>query len=115
MGEIELTGAGAAAALDRALVGRPSAIGVGRARYSMLCDEEGGILDDLVVYRLSEERFLIVANASNVHTFFAKLRERTCGFDTDLRDTDFRWRWLATAVGLLIGAGRQKQQQCQEP
>jgi aminomethyltransferase len=95
MGEIELTGAGAAAALDHALVGRPSAIGVGRAHYSMLCDEEGGILDDLVVYRLSEERFLIVANASNVHTVFAELRERACGFDTDLRDTSDAWALIA--------------------
>ena len=82
MGEIELTGPGAGAALDYALVGRPSKIGVGRARYSMLCDESGGILDDLVVYRLAEERFLVVANASNVGTVFDALRERVIGFDT---------------------------------
>jgi aminomethyltransferase len=95
MGEIELTGPGAAAALDRALVGRPSKIGEGRARYSMLCDEAGGILDDLVVYRLARERFLVVANASNVSVVFDALRERTAGFDTTLRDASADWALIA--------------------
>ena len=95
MGEIELTGPGAAAALDHALVGRPSAIGVGRARYSMLCDENGGILDDVVLYRLAQERFLVVANASNVDTVFAELQNRLLGFDTELRNTSEAWALIA--------------------
>ncbi|MEP6816158.1 MAG: glycine cleavage system aminomethyltransferase GcvT [Marmoricola sp.] len=95
MGEIELTGPGAGAALDHALVGRPSAIGVGRARYSMLCDASGGILDDLVVYRLAEERFLVVANASNVDTVYDELGDRIPGFETELRNTSDEWALLA--------------------
>src|SRR5690606_40057475 len=46
MGEIHLTGPGAAAALDYALVGHLSALSVGRARYTMLCSQDGGVLDD---------------------------------------------------------------------
>ncbi len=63
MGEIEVAGPQAAAALDHALVGNLSAVAPGRARYTMICQEDGAVLDDLVVYRLADERFLVVANA----------------------------------------------------
>lgn len=95
MGEIELTGPGAGAALDFALVGCPSRIGVGRARYSMVCDEAGGIIDDLVVYRLAEEHFLVVANASNVRAVHAELSRRVHNFDTELRNTSDHWALIA--------------------
>jgi len=95
MGEIELTGPGAAAALDHALVGRASAIGVGRARYSMICAEDGGIIDDLVVYRLAEEHFLVVANASNVAVVAPELAARAEGYDAAVRDTSADWALLA--------------------
>src|SRR6266853_384000 len=51
MGEIAVTGPGAGAALDYAVCGWPSGLAVGRARYTMLCAPDGGILDDLIVYR----------------------------------------------------------------
>src|ERR1700690_2527606 len=51
MGEIAVTGPEAAAALDYALVGQPSALVPGRARYTMICAADGGGLDDLIVYR----------------------------------------------------------------
>lgn len=95
MGEIEVAGPGAGAALDHSLVGRPSALRVGGARYSMLCAEDGGILDDLVVYRRAEERFMVVANASNVDTVHAALRERAAGFDAELRDASDEWALIA--------------------
>src|SRR5580658_10685588 len=62
MGEIAVTGPGAAAALDYALVGRLSTLAPGRARYTMICAPDGGILDDLIVYRLADAEFLVVAN-----------------------------------------------------
>ena len=65
MGEIMVTGPGAAAALDYALVGQPSALAPGRARYTMICAPDGGIIDDLIVYRLADAEFLVVANAAN--------------------------------------------------
>jgi len=95
MGEIELTGPGAAAALDHALVGRPSAIGIGRARYSMICADDGGIIDDLVVYRLADEHFLIVANAGNVAVVAPELAARAEGYDVVVRDTSSEWALLA--------------------
>jgi aminomethyltransferase len=86
MGEIELTGPEAAAALDYALVGTASAVKVGRARYTMMCDPGGGILDDLVLYRLDERKFLVVANASNAAVVFAELIKRAGSFDTEVTD-----------------------------
>jgi Glycine cleavage system T protein (aminomethyltransferase) len=66
MGEIFVSGPQAAAALDYALVGDLSALALGRARYTMICDAAGGVLDDLIVYRLADQTFMVVANASNV-------------------------------------------------
>ncbi len=65
MAEFMVEGAGAAAFLDDALSIRASAVEVGRAKYALLLEEPGGILDDLIVYRLAENRFLIIANAGN--------------------------------------------------
>jgi aminomethyltransferase len=95
MGEVELTGPEAGVALDYALVGQPSKIGVGRARYSMLTDEDGGIIDDLVVYRLADERFLVVANAGNVRAVVAALTERVVRFAARLHDTSDDWALIA--------------------
>jgi aminomethyltransferase len=86
MGEIEVRGRDAAALLDFALAGKLSAIRVGRAKYSLLCDSDGGVLDDLVVYRLGEERFLVVANAANAREDLQALTERAIGFDAQIVD-----------------------------
>ncbi|MEU8007423.1 glycine cleavage system aminomethyltransferase GcvT [Catellatospora sp. NPDC049111] len=95
MGEIEVTGPGAAAMLDHALVGRLSAVGVGRARYTMLCAPDGGVLDDLIVYRLEEHRYLVVANAANTSVVSAALGERATGFQALVRDVSADWALLA--------------------
>ena len=76
MGEIAVTGPSAGAALDYAVCGWPSRLSVGRARYTMLCAPDGGIIDDLIVYRQADERFLVVANAANTSVVLAELRER---------------------------------------
>ncbi len=86
MGEIRLTGPQAADALDHALVGYLSRVKVGRARYTMITDEDGGVLDDLIVYRLGEEEYLVVANAANVPVVASALAERASGFDTEVAD-----------------------------
>lgn len=76
MGQIEVSGPGAAASLDRALVSRCSALTVGRAKYTMMVAEDGGVLDDLVVYRLAQDDFLVVANAANRLTVLDQLTAR---------------------------------------
>ena len=87
MGEIEVSGPGAGAALDHALVGWLSTLKVGRARYSMIAQEDGAVLDDLVVYRTAPETFLVVANAGNAEVVHAALEERVAGFDAEVRFT----------------------------
>ncbi|ANN19385.1 glycine cleavage system protein T [Amycolatopsis orientalis] len=81
MAEIEVTGPQAAETLDYALVGNLSGVKPGRARYTMICDASGGVLDDLVVYRLADEKFLVVANAGNADVVAGALAERVSGFD----------------------------------
>jgi aminomethyltransferase len=79
MGEIAVTGPGAGAALDYAVCGWPSALAPGRARYTMLCAPDGGVLDDLVIYRQAADRFLVVANAANTAVVLGELRDRCSG------------------------------------
>ena len=86
MGELHLEGPGAAAALDVALVGSARSIAVGRAKYSMLCAEDGSVLDDLIVYRLGEHHFLVVANDGNAELVARELGTRTEGFDVVVDD-----------------------------
>lgn len=86
MGEIELEGPEAGPALDYALAGKLSGISVGRAKYSLLLAEDGGVLDDLVVYRLGDERFLVVANASNAEVVARELTARAERFDVRVTD-----------------------------
>ncbi|GAX51748.1 glycine cleavage system aminomethyltransferase GcvT [Streptomyces olivochromogenes] len=86
MGEITVTGPEAAALLNHALVGNIASVGVGRARYTMICREDGGILDDLIVYRLAENEYMVVANASNAQVVLDALTERAAGFDALVRD-----------------------------
>jgi aminomethyltransferase len=95
MGEIAVTGPGAAAALDYALTGQPSALATGRARYTMICAPDGGILDDLIVYRLADTEFMVVANAANTEVVLAALTERAGGHDARVQDQTGDWALIA--------------------
>ncbi len=86
MAEISVTGAEAGAYLDYALAGRLSTLAVGRAKYSLLLAESGGIIDDLIVYRLGDERYLVVANAGNRAPVVAALDAHAADFDVDVAD-----------------------------
>ncbi|GHA46308.1 glycine cleavage system aminomethyltransferase GcvT [Streptomyces purpurascens] len=95
MGEITVTGPGAAALLDHALVGNIGGVKPGRARYTMICQADGGILDDLIVYRLAEQEYMVVANASNAQVVLDALVERSAGFDAEVRDDRDAYALLA--------------------
>lgn len=95
MGEITVTGPDAAALLNHALVGDLASVGVGRARYTMICRADGGILDDLIVYRLAEHEYMVVANASNAQVVLDALTERAAGFDAEVRDDRDAYALLA--------------------
>jgi aminomethyltransferase len=86
MGEILVVGPEAAEALDYALAGKLSAIAEGQAKYSLLLARDGGILDDVVVYRTGEDRYLVVANASNRALVAQELRDRCSIFDCLVED-----------------------------
>ena len=105
MGEIVVSGPGAAAALDYALLGELSAVKPGRARYTMICAEDGGVLDDLVVYRRSEQEYLVIANASNTARVFAELTARASGYACSVRDATDDYALIAIqgpeAAGIL--------------
>ncbi|ARF57519.1 glycine cleavage system aminomethyltransferase GcvT [Streptomyces gilvosporeus] len=95
MGEITVTGPQAADLLDHALVGNIGGVKTGRARYTMICDAEGGILDDLIVYRLADREYMVVANASNAQIVLDALTERAAGFDAAVRDDRDAYALLA--------------------
>ncbi|HTC85138.1 MAG TPA: glycine cleavage system aminomethyltransferase GcvT [Candidatus Acidoferrum sp.] len=98
MGELFVEGREADTALAYALVSDPPSLAVGRAHYSMICLPDGGIVDDLIVYRLGPERFLVVANAGNAQVVSDALAERLEGFRAILDD-----RSLATALCAVQG------------
>ena len=95
MGEIEVLGGQAAALLDYALVGDMSALAVTKAKYTMICAPDGGIIDDLIVYRLEPKRYLVVANASNTQVVLDALRERAEGFNAQVQDRCEDWALIA--------------------
>jgi aminomethyltransferase len=104
MGEIGVSGPDAGAFLDHALVGNLSALRLHGARYTMICAPDGGVVDDLIVYRLgehelmvvadaenygvvlAEHEFMVVANAANYDVVLAELRARASGFDVEVGD-----------------------------
>ena len=65
MAEFLVTGDFAGEFLDYSLAGRLSAMPVGKAKYSLMLADDGGIIDDVIVYRLADDRFLVIANAGN--------------------------------------------------
>ena len=105
MGEILVTGPDAGAALDYALTGHLSAVPPGRARYTMMCAPDGGVLDDLVVYRQGESEFLVIANAANTGVVLAQLAERASGHDAKVADATGDYALIAVqgpaAAGIL--------------
>src|SRR3954463_5751201 len=98
MGELFVEGDDAGDALAAALVTDPRTLAVGRAQYSMICAADGGVIDDLIVYRLGEERFLVVANASNATVVSNELAARLAGARAILDD-----RSLAMALCAVQG------------
>jgi aminomethyltransferase len=81
MGEVETRGPGALAFLQRLLSNDVSRLAVGGAQYSVLCKEDGGVLDDLFTYRLADDRYLTVTNAANHEKDLAWFRTHAEGAD----------------------------------
>ncbi|HEX8715002.1 MAG TPA: glycine cleavage system aminomethyltransferase GcvT [Solirubrobacteraceae bacterium] len=108
MGEIEVSGAQAKALLQRLLSNDVERIALGRdgggAQYSVLCREDGGVLDDVFVYRLDADRYLVVTNAANHERDLAWFRGHASDFpDADVVDRLDDYAMLAVQGPLARG------------
>jgi aminomethyltransferase len=89
MGEIEVSGEGAFAACQRLITNDVSKVEPGGAQYSVMCLSSGGIVDDVVYYRLASERFLFCVNAANREKDFQWMHEQCRGAEVIDRSDDF--------------------------
>jgi aminomethyltransferase len=95
MGEVEVEGPGALEFLQLVLSNDVAAIEAGGAQYSCLCNESGGVIDDLFAYRLGGDRYLIVTNSANHDEDLAWLGRWSRGYDVTVRDVADRYAMLA--------------------
>ncbi len=106
MGHLDVEGSGAGQLLSRVLSVDVTRMRPGRARYNLICNEMGGIIDDALVYRRSEDRYLLVPNASNTEEVLIWLvRWRTSMDGTTVEDVTARYGMIALqgpeAAGIL--------------
>ena len=109
MGEFRVTGPDAAAFLDYALVSNMSILKVGKAKYSILVNDKGGVIDDLITYRLGDEEFMVVPNAANIDTDYAAMSERLGDFNVEFVNESDQTSLIAVqgprAEEILLAAG----------
>ena len=105
MGRVQIEGPGASTLLSRVFSAAVDKVRIGRARYGVICDESGGIIDDCIVYRRGEERFLLVPNAGNTPDVLDWL-ERWAPADTQARieDVTARLAMIAHQGPQAVGA-----------
>ncbi|MBI3629841.1 MAG: glycine cleavage system aminomethyltransferase GcvT [Candidatus Rokubacteria bacterium] len=97
MGEFEVAGPGALATLQHLTTNDVAALAVGQVQYSLLCTPEGGIVDDLTLYRLAADRFMLTVNASNIDKDWAWASGHGGG--------EARWRNVSVDTALLAVQG----------
>ena len=95
MGEVETRGPDAEAFLQRVLSNDVTKLPVGGAQYSVLCRDDGGVLDDLFTYRLEEDRYLTVTNASNHEKDHEWMARHAGDFDVTVTDAAADWAMIA--------------------
>lgn len=103
MGEFLVFGPDAGAFVSWVTSNDPLSLEAGQAQYSVICHADGGIVDDLLVYRLGEDRFRLVVNAANLDKDWAHLKAQATRFDVHLEDE-------SEGVGLLALQGPSSQQ-----
>jgi aminomethyltransferase len=120
MGEFLVQGSDAALFLDRLLVNAVADLAIDKAVYSPMCNGQGTVVDDLIVYRTAEDAFLVCVNASNIekdYGWFLKQAERW-GFEVKIEDQSDQYALLAlqgpkaaailTAIGVKADQGIQR-------
>lgn len=105
MAQLEVSGPDSPSFLDAALVVAPSALRVGKAKYALITDRDGRVLDDLIVYRLAPEEYLVIANAANRERVADALVDRSHGHRAQVIDHTMSRSMLALqgprAAGVL--------------
>ena len=95
MGEVEVSGPGAEAFLQHLFSNDVSKLAIGGAQYAVMCNEDGGVLDDLFTYRIAPESFLTITNAANHDSDVAWMRDHVGDFDLEFVDAHDRYAMLA--------------------
>ena len=100
MGEVQVSGADASGFLNRTLTNDIHKLAPGQGQYTLMCNERGGVIDDLYAYRLSHEVYLLIINASRIEADVAWLQARAADFtgQGELRLTDASHNYAAVAV-----------------
>lgn len=113
MGRLYVSGPRAAGFLDWVLTGSASTLQIGRARYCMICNEAGGVIDDTIFYRLAEDRYLLIPNAGNrleVKDWFQRWIEEKftggCRIEDQTRETGLIAVQGPDSFRILDGLGR---------
>lgn len=94
MGELEVKGAGSLAFLQKMMTNDVSKLTIGGAQYTAMCYENGGTVDDLIIYKLEEQRYLLVVNAANVEKDYKWLNQHLVG-DVELVNVSHEFAQLA--------------------
>src|SRR3989304_365346 len=97
MGGFEIAGPGAFAVLQRLTTNDVGALAAGQVQYSLLCYPDGGIVDDLTLYRLAADRFMLTVNASHI--------DKDWAWVTDHGRSDARWKNVSAETALLAVQG----------
>lgn len=95
MGEFLISGPNALGLIQKVTSNDASKLTIGKAQYSCLPNETGGIVDDLIVYRIKEEQYLLVVNASNIQKDWDHISKYNGGFNAEMRDLSEGYSLLA--------------------
>jgi aminomethyltransferase len=98
MGEVTVSGAGAEAFLNSVLTNDIRKLAPGEGQYTLMCNERGGVIDDLYAYRLSDGVYFLIINASRIEPDVAWLQKQAAKFSGDLQLTDASHNYAAIAV-----------------
>ncbi len=94
MGEILVTGKGALPYLQKMMTNDVSKLKDGQAQYTAMCYEDGGTVDDLLIYKLGENRYLLVVNASNLEKDLEWMHKHTTS-DVQIEDKSYSYALIA--------------------
>ena len=106
MGRVYISGPSATEFLDTVVTGSAATLEIGRARYCMICNERGGVIDDTIFYRLAEDRYLLIPNAGNRHRvldWFGRVIGQRFGDGVTLNDQTMQSSLIACQGPAALG------------